>query len=293
MIERCREEKLMGALTTFFQDNIWKYLKNISFVDIIDIAVLSILLYLVFQFLKERRAGKLMMGLGVFSALLVLSTLLNMYAVKYILQNFYQIGLIAIVIVFQPELRAALEKIGNSPLRSFKELVSDTGEAEAVSADVEAICEAVCNMARSKTGALIVIERQTKLGDVMKTGVTINAQISSFLLRNIFFNNAPLHDGAVIIRSHHICAAGCFLPLSTTDDIVKDLGTRHRAAIGMSEASDAIVIVVSEETGTISTAINGVLKRNYNYNLLRQELLQLLVHTTHHLPRGKGAEEEK
>lgn len=283
----------MGALTTFFQDNIWKYLKDISFVDIIDIAVLSILLYLVFQFLKERRAGKLMMGLGVFSALLVLSTLLNMHAVKYILQNFYQIGLIAIVIVFQPELRAALEKIGNSPIRSFKELVSDTGEAEAVSADVEAICEAVCNMARSKTGALIVIERQTKLGDVMKTGVTINAQISSFLLRNIFFNNAPLHDGAVIIRSHHICAAGCFLPLSTTDDIVKDLGTRHRAAIGMSEASDAIVIVVSEETGTISTAINGVLKRNYNYNLLRQELLQLLVHTTHHLSRGKSAEEEK
>jgi diadenylate cyclase len=234
-----------------------------------------------------------MMGLGIFSALLVLSTVLNMHAVKYILQNFYQIGLIAVVIVFQPELRAALEKVGNSPIRGFRGLVSDTGEAEAVSADVEAICEAVCDMARSKTGALIVIERQTKLGDVMKTGVMINAQISSFLLRNIFFNNAPLHDGAVIIRSHHICAAGCFLPLSTTDDIVRDLGTRHRAAIGMSEASDAIVVVVSEETGTISTAINGTLKRNYNYNLLRQELLQLLVHTTHHLPRSKNADTEK
>ena len=283
----------MGALVSFFQNNIWKYLKGISLVDIIDIAVLSLLLYLVFQFLKERRAGKLMMGLGIFSALLVLSTILNMYAVKYILQNFYQIGLIAVVIVFQPELRAALEKIGNSPIRSFKGLVTETGAAEAISVDVEAICEAVCDMARSKTGALIVIERQTKLGDVMKTGVMINAQISSFLLRNIFFTNAPLHDGAVIIRNHYICAAGCFLPLSTTDDIVKDLGTRHRAAIGMSEASDAIVIIVSEETGTISTAINGVLKRNYNYNLLRQELLQLLVHNTHHLPRGKNADAEK
>ena len=283
----------MGALASFFQNNIWKYLKDISFVDIIDIAVLSLLLYLVFQFLKERRAGKLMMGLGIFSALLVLSTLLNMHAVKYILQNFYQIGLIAVVIVFQPELRAALEKIGNSPIRSFRGLVTETGEAEAISTDVEAICEAVCDMARSKTGALIVIERQTKLGDVMKTGVMINAQISSFLIRNIFFNNAPLHDGAIIIRSHHICAAGCFLPLSTTDDIVKDLGTRHRAAIGMSEASDAIVIVVSEETGTISTAMGGVLKRNYNYNLLRQELLQLLVHNTHHLSRGKNADTEK
>lgn len=283
----------MNALVSFFQNNIWKYLKDISFVDIIDIAVLSLLLYLVFQFLKDRRAGKLMMGLGIFSALLVLSTILNMHAVKYILQNFYQIGLIAVVIVFQPELRAALEKVGNSPIRGFRGLVSDTGEAEAVSADVEAICEAVCDMARSKTGALIVIERQTKLGDVMKTGVMINAQISSFLLRNIFFNNAPLHDGAVIIRNHHICAAGCFLPLSTTDDIVRDLGTRHRAAIGMSEASDAIVIVVSEETGTISTAINGTLKRNYNYNLLRQELLQLLVHNPHHLPRAKNADAEK
>ncbi len=282
----------MGALATFFQNNVWKYLKDISIVDILDIAVLSCLLYLVFQFLKERRAGKLMIGLGVFAGILVLSTLLNMHAVKYILENFYQIGLIAVVIVFQPELRAALEKVGNSPIKSFRGLVSDTSEMEAISTDIEAICEAACDMARTKTGALIVIERQTKLGDFIKTGVTINAQISSFLLRNIFFNKAPLHDGAVIIRSHHICAAGCFLPLSTTEDIIKDLGTRHRAAIGMSEASDAIVIVVSEETGTISVAINGTLKRNYNYNLLKQELLQLLIHNPHHLPKPKNAGSE-
>lgn len=282
----------MGALAAFFQNNVWKYLRDISIVDILDIAVLSCLLYLVFQFLKERRAGKLMIGLGIFAGVLVLSTLLNMHAVKYILSNFYQIGLLAIVIVFQPELRAALEKVGNSPIKSFRGLVSDTSEIEAVSTDIEAICEAACDMARTKTGALIVIERQTKLGDFIKTGVTINAQISSFLLRNIFFNKAPLHDGAVIIRSHHICAAGCFLPLSTTEDIIKDLGTRHRAAIGMSEASDAIVIVVSEETGTISVAINGTLKRNYNYNLLKQELLQLLVHNPHHLPKPKNTGSE-
>lgn len=278
----------MGALAAFFQNNIWRYLKDISIVDILDIAVLSCLLYLVFQFLKERRAGKLMVGLGIFAGLLVFSTLLNMHAVKYILSNFYQIGLLAIVIVFQPELRAALEKIGNSPIKSFRGIVSDTNDAEATSADIEAICEAACDMARTKTGALMVIERQTKLGDFIKTGVTINAQISSFLLRNIFFDKAPLHDGAVIIRSHHICAAGCFLPLSTTEDIIKDLGTRHRAAIGMSEASDAIVIVVSEETGTISMAINGTLKRNYNYNLLKQELLQMLVHNSHHLSKAKN-----
>jgi len=283
----------MGALVAFFQNNIWRYLRDISIVDILDIAVLSCLLYLVFQFLKDRRAGKLMVGLGIFAGVLVVSTLLNMHAVKYILSNFYQIGFIAIVIVFQPELRAALEKIGNSPIKSFRGIVSDTNEAEATSADIEAICEAACDMARTKTGALMVIERQTKLGDFIKTGVTINAQISSFLLRNIFFDKAPLHDGAVIIRSHHICAAGCFLPLSTTEDIIKDLGTRHRAAIGASEASDAIVIVVSEETGTISMAINGTLKRNYNYNLLKQELLQLLVQNPHHLPKPKNADSEK
>lgn len=277
----------MGAVATFFQDNVWKYLKEISIVDILDIAVLSLLLYLVFQFLKERRAGKLMIGLGIFSGVLVLSTLLNMHAVKFILQNFYQIGFIAIVIVFQPELRAALEKVGNTPIKSFRGLVSDASEAEMLMTDIDAICEAACDMARTKTGALIVIERQTKLGDLMKTGVMINAQISSFLIRNIFFHNAPLHDGAIIIRNHHICAAGCFLPLSTTDDIIKDLGTRHRAAIGASESSDAVVIVVSEETGTVSLAINGTLKRNYNYNLLRQELSQLLVHNTHHLPKTK------
>ena len=290
--DRCVRGDTVGAVAAFFQNNVWKYLRDISFVDILDIAVLSLLLYFVFQFLRDRRAGKLMIGLGVLSVVLVLSTLLNMYAVKYILQNFYQIGFIAIVIVFQPELRAALEKVGNSPISGFRGLVSDTREIEAVTADIEAICEAACDMARTKTGALIVIERQTKLGEYMKTGVAINAQISSYLLRNIFFNKAPLHDGAVIIRNHHICAASCFLPLSTMDDIVKDLGTRHRAAIGLSEASDAVVIVVSEETGTISMAIDGALKRNYNYNSLKQEMLKLLLHNSHHVQKIKNADSE-
>jgi diadenylate cyclase len=282
----------MEAIVAFFRDNVWRYLKEFSIVDALDIAVLSILLYLVFQFLRDRRAGKLMMGLGIFTGVLVLSSLLNMYAVKYILQNFYQIGFIAVVIVFQPELRAALEKIGNSPITSFKGLVTDTSEMESITADIDAICEAVGDMSRTKTGALIVIERKTKLGEYMKTGVSINAEISPFLLRNIFFNKAPLHDGAVIIRNHHICAASCFLPLSTMDDIVKELGTRHRAAIGLSETSDAIVIVVSEETGTISMALDGTLKRNFNYNSLKQELMRLLVHNVHHGQKNKTAEPE-
>ncbi len=282
----------MASFFDFLQNHVWKYLRNISFVDILDIAVLSLILYLVFQFMRDRRAGKLMIGLGLFATLLVVSTLLNMHAVKYILQNFYQIGFLAIIIVFQPELRAALEKVGNSPISGFRGLVPDTREIKMITADIEAICEASCDMARTKTGALIVLERQTKLGEYIKSGVAINAQISSFLLRNIFFNKAPLHDGAVIIRDYRICAAGCFLPLSTREDIIQDLGTRHRAAIGLSESSDAVVVVVSEETGTISVAIDGTLKRNYNYNSLKQELLKLLVHSSHHSQRPKKSDAE-
>jgi diadenylate cyclase len=224
-----------------------------------------------------------------FIGVLIVSSVLKMHAIQFIFRNFYQIGLIAVVIVFQPELRAGLEKIGTTPFSGFKGLgTSDAKEMASVSEDIDVLCEAACDMARSKTGALIVIERTTKLGEYIKSGVLVNAQMSPFLLRNIFFNKAPLHDGAVIIRGHRIFAAGCFLPLSTKDDIFQSLGTRHRAAIGMSEASDAVVIVVSEETGTISIAIDGELRRNFNYNSLKQELLKLLVHTS----RKSQAEDE-
>ena len=141
---------------------------------------------------------------------------------------------------------------------------------------ITAICEAASELSREYTGALIVIERSTPLGEIIKTGTVINADVNVSLLKNIFFNKAPLHDGAVIIRGGRICAAGCFLPMSTNDDIIKDLGTRHRSAIGMSENSDAIIIVVSEETGTISLAIDGQLRRNYDYNTLKTELSNLL-----------------
>ena len=263
----------------FWESHIWKYLTEISYVDILDIFVLSLLLYVVYNFRRDRRAGKLTMGVVIFLIILVLSSVLEMHATQFIFQNFYQVGLLALVIVFQPELRAGLEKMGNTPFSGLKNLTSDTTrEIANLSADIDVLCEAVCDMARTKTGALIAIERSTKLGDYIRSGVLVNAQMSSFLLRNIFFNKAPLHDGAVIVRGHRIFAAGCFLPLSTQDDIVQDLGTRHRAAIGLSEASDAVVIVVSEETGTISVATNGSLKRNFNYKSLKQELLKLLVH---------------
>lgn len=273
----------MTAILNFLELHVWRFLREFSLVDVLDILLLSVFLFFVYQFLRDRRAGKLMIGLGLISLLLIVSSLIGMNAVNYILRHFYQIGLLAILIVFQPELRTALEKVGNTPITGLKEWVSDSSrDVKTILSDVDAICDAVCDMARNKTGALIVIERQTKLGEYIKSGVTINAQLSSFLLRNIFFNKAPLHDGAAIIRNFRLFAAGCFLPLSTKDDIVKSLGTRHRAAIGMSENSDAIVIVVSEETGTISVALDGVLKRDYNYGTLKQFLLGQLVPANRH-----------
>ncbi len=285
----------MEALLNFWKDHIWVYLKDFGLIDALDILVLALVLFFAYKFLRDRRAGKLIIGLGFVSIVLIVSSFIGMNAVNYILRHFYQIGLLAIIIVFQPELRTALEKVGNTPISGFREMVSDSRDMKAVLADIEAICDAASDMSRTKTGALIVIERQTKLGEYIKSGVTVNAQLSSFLLRNIFFNKAPLHDGAVIIRNYRVFAAGCFLPLSTKDDIVKSLGTRHRAAIGLSEISDAIVIVVSEETGTISVAKDGELKRDYNYGTLKQELLTLLVsNNRHHAQRrqnedgGKG-----
>lgn len=274
----------MTAILNFLELHVWRFLCEFSLVDVLDILLLAVFLFFVYQFLRDRRAGKLMIGLGLISLLLIVSSLIGMNAVNYILRHFYQIGLLAILIVFQPELRTALEKVGNTPITGLKEWVSDPSrDIKTILADVDAICDAACDMSRTKTGALIVIERQTKLGEYIKSGVTVNAQLSSFLLRNIFFNKAPLHDGAVIIRNFRLFAAGCFLPLSTKDDIVKSLGTRHRAAIGMSENSDAIVIVVSEETGTISVAMDGVLKRDYTYGTLKQLLLgQLVPNNRHH-----------
>lgn len=267
------------SLSDFWENDVWAYLRDISWTDVLDILVLAVLLHVAYQFMRDRRAGKLALGVVTFLGILILSSLLQMHAIQFIFRNFYQIGMLAIIIVFQPELRAGLEKMGNTPFSGLKSLTSDTKEIANITADVDVICEAVGDMARTKTGALIVIERSTKLGEYIKSGVLVNAQMSSFLLRNIFFNKAPLHDGAVIIRGHRIFAAGCFLPLSTKEDIVQDLGTRHRAAIGLSESSDAIVVVVSEETGTISLAADGQLKRNYNYNSLKQDLVKLLVHS--------------
>ncbi len=248
----------------------------LNFRDVIDILLLSLLLFWLLKFVHDRRAAKLLFALVPILLVYFVSFAADLYAIAFVLRSLAGIGLIAGIIIFQPEIRAALERIGED----FIGLFSGFGKAkdtELLRKNVTVLCDAVCEMSRTKTGALIVIERSTKLGDLMETGVYLDATLSSKLLRNLFFNKAPLHDGAVILRHMRVAAAGCVLPNTTqTAPEIANIGTRHRAAIGASEISDAVVIVVSEETGTISLALSGRMYREFGFQSLRNELLQLL-----------------
>ncbi len=259
----------------------WKYflyqIQSIDILDVLDILLVATLLYYVYSFIRDRRAGKLALGVGLLLVVSLISSLLELSAMSFIMQNIFQVGFVALLVVFQPELRSALEKMGGEPFKSLRNIGENKENAGSASPFVNELCHGVADLAKTKTGALIVIERSTKLGEILKTGVTVNADLSAFVLRNIFYNGAPLHDGAVIIRDWRIHSAGCFLPLSSGDTILKDLGTRHRAGIGMSEESDAVVIIVSEETGTISVAIGGQLQRGFTYTSLKRELDNLFV----------------
>ena len=268
----------MSSIDNFIKElggNFISLVKSIGVLDVFDIILVAVLIYYAFNFLRNRRAGKLVFGVVILFALQLLSDLLGLVATQFILQNVLQLGLIALLILFQPELRSALEKMGGSgALRSF---IGITGEREdKATAAIAAVASAAADMSRNKTGALMVFERSTKLGDIASTGVIIDASPSIFLIRNIFFEPAPLHDGALIISEGRLHAAGCFLPLSNNPTIIKDLGTRHRAAIGMSENSDAAVVVVSEETGIISLALEGKLYRNLDEMTLKGRLAELL-----------------
>lgn len=256
----------------------FKYqLLNMNILDVIDILIIAIMMYFVYAFIRDRRAGKLAAGVALLIGIMLLGSLIGLRAVSFLMTNLFQVGFVALVIVFQPELRAALEKMGGDRFKNFIPKTEHKDQNEGVALGINEISTAASQLGRSRTGALIVIERSTKLGDITKSGVTVNADISSFMLRNVFYEGAPLHDGAVIIRDWRIDSAGCFLPLSTNEEIIKDLGTRHRAGIGISEESDAVVIIVSEETGTISVAINGQLKRGFTHNSLKKELESLFL----------------
>jgi diadenylate cyclase len=273
-------KKLGDLIQTYFFDSFADTIKNIQIKDIVDILLLALVLFFIYKIVRDNRAGKLIIGLVTLLFISLLASIFEMHALNFLLKNFTQIGVVVVLILFQPEFRSALEKVGEAPMAGIKNIVAETNNLASVNAEIDAICTAVSDLARDKTGALIVIERSTKLGDYIKSGVLVDAAISPHILKNLFFNKAPLHDGAVIIRDGRVCAAGCFLPLSTKIDINKDLGTRHRAAIGLTELSDAIVIVVSEETGMISISKEGNLERNFSYSSLKQELNSLLIDKT-------------
>lgn len=251
-------------------------LATITLVDVVDIILAAVILYYVYRFITERRAGRLALGVVLLLALFMLSTLLDMKVIGFIFQNVFQAGLIALVVVFQPELRAALEKVGVGSIKGLMHITEQKNGA-GVARMIENVSSALADLAATRTGALVVFERNTKLGDVVRTGTVIDSDPAEYLIKNIFYNKAPLHDGALIVRDARLYSAGCLLTLSQNPDIIKDLGTRHRAAIGMSENSDAVVAVVSEETGQISVAFEGRLTRGYNRETLSAELSKYLL----------------
>ena len=261
---------------SFYSSYLALSFEHFTWRDVLDIVCLAALFFCLYLFVRDRRAGKLLSGVAIVVLLLLVSELLDMYAFRYIIGNFFGYGLVILAIIFQPELRSAMERIGSIPFKGLKTISAESRDLNTPVAAVDAIVEAAKNMSFSKTGALIVIERSTKLGEYISTGTTVNAEISAELIGAIFVDKAPLHDGAVIVRNGRLFAAGCYLPLSDKPDISKGLGTRHRAAIGLTEQSDAVVVAVSEETGTISIAVHGELFREFTSVSLRRKLLELL-----------------
>ena len=249
---------------------------TIRFIDVVDIAALTVILYSVYHFIKERRAGKLALGVGLLFVCFVICEILKLQVMRYILNYIFQSGLVLLVLIFQPELRSALEKMGDTSIKGIKN-IGEQRNATPTTAMIEEFTEVVFELAKNKTGALIVFERNTKLGEIILTGTVVNAQFSGTLLKNIFFNKAPLHDGAVIIRSNRIHSAGCLLPLESSREVFTDLGTRHRAAVGISEVSDCVSVVVSEETGIVSIAHEGNIYRNFTKASMKSTLQEYLV----------------
>lgn len=248
---------------------IWNQLISIGLTDILDIFIVSFLIYYVFTFVRQRRAGKLALGIVAILLVMWISDFAGLNALNYILETVFDVGLIALIVIFQPELRSALEKMGGN-FRNLKNITE--GQEKTEEKMIDELCLAVEELSASRTGALIVLERTTRLGDEIRTGVEVDASVTKHLIENIFFNKAPLHDGAMIIREGRIHACGCFLPLTGNPNLPNELGTRHRAGLGVSEISDAFVVIVSEETGAISVARNGEIDQRISARGLRHRL---------------------
>lgn len=260
---------ISNSISLFFSTSQWWY-------DVLDILIVTLFIYQLIRLIQRTRAAQLIKGIALVVVVYLIAGVLKLKTVSYIFQNVLQIGLLAIIVVFQPELRRALEQMGRGGFSLFPKR-SDTERISMWHGVIVAICDSVHSMSESKTGALIVVARDTGLNEIIGTGAVINATVTSDLIETIFFEGSPLHDGAIIIDNGRIRAAGCLLPLTANVEISRNLGTRHRAALGMSETSDALVIVVSEETGIISIAHNGILIRKLDgtnlFRILSNELM--------------------
>ncbi len=263
-----------GRLVTIFS--------AFRFVDLLDILLVALVLYSLIKLIRDTRAFQLAKGFALLGLAYLLILTLKMQASAFIFQKLISDFIILIIILFQPEIRHALESVGGSDFSKINPFGSRGGDGaikDIIKSSINEVSKACSDLSKSKTGAIIVFENKTLLGDVVATGTPIDATTSKELIGNIFFPLSPLHDGAVIIREGRISAAGCILPLTQNSELSRDLGTRHRAAIGISENSDAVIVVVSEETGRISIAHKGVLERNLSESIARERILQALVYS--------------
>lgn len=259
------------------------FLNNIlamNIFDLIDISIVAYIFYKIFMFIKDTRAEQVLKGIIFLLLATQLSSTFNLHTLYWLLANTLQIGILAAIIIFQPELRAGLEHIGRAQFSFFSK---GNSVDEDLPKNIEEIVEALYSLSRQKIGALIIMERKTKISDIISTGTEIDGDVSRQLLINIFIPNTPLHDGAVVIRDSKVKAAACFLPLTQSKDLSKDLGTRHRAGVGVSEVSDCITLIVSEETGEVSIAKSGKLYRNIS----KERMTNILQNNL------KGSTEEK
>lgn len=258
----------------YSRDRMVEFFQNVfigfRLIDVLDIVIVAYLVYKILGFIQETRAQQLVRGLVVLGIVFFLSDFLNLYLLNWLLRNFVTMGLFALIVLFQPELRRGLEQLGRRNIVSGQFRSLDKENAIEV---VKEIVAAVDDFSATRTGALIVFERETMLNDIIETGTIVDARISVRLLGNLFYEGSPLHDGAVIIRGDRIHAASCVLPLTEKKNIGRNLGTRHRAGLGVSEVSDALVIVVSEETGVISVAENGNFRRFMDLKSVEKILL--------------------
>lgn len=267
-------ERLKAFIDTYLD---WLYIPKINISDIIEIIIIAFVIYQIINWFKTTRAWTLFKGILVLLIFMAIAGIFQFNTILWILQKTINIGIIAVIILFQPEFRRALEQLGRKTLVSsvFGFVEQKDKKDWLTEKTINEIVKAVFEMAKVKTGALIVLQRDVALGEYERTGLTIDAVVTSQLLINIFEHNTPLHDGAVIIKNNRVASATCYLPLTDNLDINKELGTRHRAAIGISEVSDSVTIIVSEETGAVSLATGGQIKRNLDAERLKKQLLSI------------------